>query len=145
MNTIELLKDLTQTTYDSVEGYRKAAEQVDKAAFKRAFERRRDTRRQTLERLNSALQAQGEEPITSASISSQAHQYFLTLSDAVINDDKAVISRIEEGEGYIADEFRDALKKNEDMETSVRLVIEQAYREISEGERFAEMLEENYA
>ena len=145
MTNIELLKDLTQTTYDSVEGYRKAAEKAEKSAFVRAFERRRDTRGQTLERLNSALQAQGEAPITSASLSSQAHQYFLTISDAIVGNDKAIISRVEEGEGYIADEFRDALKKSDEMDPAVRTVIEQAYRDIRDGERFSEMLEEHYA
>ena len=144
MTNISTLKDLTQTTYDSVEGYRKAAEKAEKPSFKRAFERRRDLRAQTLEQLNNALQANDEQPITSTSVSASAHQTWQSISDAFSTGDDAVISRVEEGEDYIAGQFKDALEDDQ-MEASLRMTLEKAYREISEGERFTDMLEEQYA
>ena len=55
-----------------------------------------------------------------------------------------MISRVEEGEDYIAGQFKDALEDDQ-MEASLRMTLEKAYREISEGERFTDMLEEQYA
>ncbi|MEM8725782.1 MAG: DUF2383 domain-containing protein, partial [Pseudomonadota bacterium] len=63
-NAVELLKDLTQTTYDSVEGYRKAAEKAESPTLKHAFSRRSGDRTQILNKMNDARQAKGGQPIT---------------------------------------------------------------------------------
>lgn len=145
MNNIELLKDLTQTTYDSVEGYRKAAETAEKSAFKKAFERRRDMRGKTLQHLNNALLANSQPPITEASVQGEAHQLFLTLTDTFADGDKAVIARVEEGERYIANKFENALAEDSGITPGIRLTLQEAYRDISEGEKFSAMLEEQFA
>ncbi|MDJ0977242.1 MAG: PA2169 family four-helix-bundle protein [Erythrobacter sp.] len=145
MKTIELLKDLTQTTYDSVEGYRKAAEAAEKPAFKKAFERRRDTRAQTLEQLNNALQANSEAPITSASVAGETHRMFLTITDTLTQGDDAIIARVEEGESYLATKFENALANESSLDASMRLTVRDAFRDIREGERFGAMLEKQYA
>ncbi len=145
MTNIELMKELTQTTYDSVEGYRMAAEKSETPGLTRAFERRRDQRAQTLEQLNTALRSNGEQPITSTSITGKSHQYFLTLTDAFANGDKAVIARVEEGEDYIASQFDKALKNDLGDNAPIRMVVEKAFRDIREGERFSDMLNEQFA
>jgi len=145
MNNIEVLKDIAQTTYDSVEGYRKAAEQAEKSVFIKSFERRRDTRMKTLDHLNSALQAKGQSPVTSPSLSGETHQLFLTLSDTIANGDDAVISRVEEGEEYLSAKFENALEKDSGIDASTRLTLQEAYRDVREGKRFSEMLEQQYA
>ncbi|MGB3470061.1 MAG: PA2169 family four-helix-bundle protein [Erythrobacter sp.] len=145
MNNIELLKDLTQTTRDSVDGYRKAAEKAEKPALKRALEQRRDNRAQTLSEMNRALINRGEDPVTDESMSRQAHEVFTSITDAFSNDDSAVVSRVEEGEDYIAGKFRDALEDDAKTDPEIRTVIEKAYKDIREGERFTDMLEQQYA
>jgi uncharacterized protein (TIGR02284 family) len=145
MTDIELLRTLTQTTYDSVEGYREAAENAQKPAFKKAFERRRNARAKTLQHLNNALLANSEKPVTEASVQGEAHQLFLKLADTVSQGDSAVIARVEEGENYLADMFDKALAKDENLDPSIRLALSEAYRDISEGKRFSAMLEEEYA
>lgn len=144
MTNIELLKDLTQTTYDSVEGYRQAAEKAESPAIKQAFVRRSADRAEILNKMNNAMQARGQEPVTSVSIKGSAHQTFLTITDALSDSNEAAIKRVEEGEDYLVGQFRDALEDN-DLEPEMRTLIETAYRDIREGERFSDMLEEQHA
>lgn len=145
MNTIETLKNLTQTTYDSVEGYRNAIDKADSPALKGALERRLNSRRDTLEKLNMALAGRGETQIDSVSMTGSAHQTFQSIAEAFSDSDEAAVERVEEGEDYIADQFKDALKGADDMDTSIRMLIEQAYQEVREGERFSDMLEKQYS
>ncbi len=145
-NTVQLLKDLTQTTYDSVEGYRKAAEKAESPTIKQAFSRRSGDRAQILNKMNDALQSKGEQPITAVSIEGSAHQTFLSIANALTDSNEAAIERVEEGEEYLAEKFRDALTDEDvELDPDTRTLIETAYRDVREGERFADMLEEQYA
>ncbi|TRD10424.1 PA2169 family four-helix-bundle protein [Erythrobacter insulae] len=144
---IETLKTLTQITYDSVEGYRTAAEKSGSSAMKKAFEQRANMRSQTLAKLNNGLLMHKEKPIASVSLSGSVHQTFLKITEAVSNGDKAVIDRVDEGEEFIAENFRRVLNDDEvkDMDLSIRTLIQDTYGEISKGERFANMLEAQFA
>ncbi|QFT77480.1 PA2169 family four-helix-bundle protein [Erythrobacter sp. THAF29] len=144
MSNTDVLKDLTQTTYDSVEGYRKAAEKTENTAIRRAFERRAEQRSRILENLNGALKTNGEKPVTSISMAGSVHQTFLKITEAIGDSTEAAIERVEEGEDYIANKFDDALKRD-DLDAETRSLIEMAFRDIRDGERFSDMLEENYA
>ena len=144
MNNIELLKSLTQNTYDSVQGYRLAFERTDNRALRNAFERRMEQRQQTLEMLNDALAKNGETPITSTSIAGETHQTFLKIVDSLTDGDDAAISRVNEGENYLAGEFNKALERD-DIDASLRALIENASQDVREGNSFSTMLEEQYA
>lgn len=144
MANTNTLKTLTQTTYDSVEGYRSAMEKAESPQLKQALERRYNERGQTLNQLNSKLQQFGEDPITSASMSGQVHQAFLSISETLEGGDEAAAERVEEGEDYIAGQFRDALN-DEQLDAQLKPVIQSAYNEISAGERFGDMIERQYA
>ncbi|MEE4199923.1 ferritin-like domain-containing protein [Erythrobacter sp.] len=143
-NNISTVKDLTQTTYDSVEGYRKAIEKAESPALKNALNERLQSRQETLTKLNSLLMSNGEERIDSSSVTASTHQTFMNIADAFENGNEAAVERVEEGEDYIAGKFRDALEDN-DIDPAFRSVIQQAYQEISAGERFSDMLEKQYA
>ncbi|GMN02858.1 PA2169 family four-helix-bundle protein [Erythrobacter sp. MTPC3] len=145
-NTTEKLKKLTQTTFDSVEGYRKAAEKAESPALKQALERRTGQRQNTLNKLNEALMAGGENAVTSSSTMGQMHQTFLNVTESFSNGDEAAAERVEEGEEYLADQFRDVLEDDENgLDGSTRMIVQNAYSEIREGERFGEMLETQYS
>jgi uncharacterized protein (TIGR02284 family) len=142
-NSIDTLKDLTQTTYDSIEGYRKAIEKAESPALKSALENRLNSRQSTLSKLNDTLVSNGGERIESSSMTASAHQTFLNIADSFENGNEAAVERVEEGEDYIAGQFRNALEDN-DMTPEFRSVVQQAYQEISAGERFSDMLEKQY-
>ncbi len=144
--TVETLKSLTQTTYDSLEGYRKAAEKAESPSLKQALERRTSERSRTLNKLNDALKSNGEEPITSSSAIASMHQSFLNIADTFENGDEAAAERVEEGEDYIAGKFRDVLEDDSnEIDQSSLMIIQSAYREIREGEKFGDMIERQYA
>lgn len=143
-NITETLHDLSQTTYDSVEGYRKAAQVTNNAAIKQAFERRADQRSQTLGKLNDAIQSRGGDPITSLSAGGKVHQMFLSVTEALSDSTEAAIKRVDEGEAYLARKFRDVMSRD-DLDSELRLMLNTIFRDINEGRRFSEMLEEQYA
>lgn len=144
MNKIDTLQSLTQTTYDSVEGYRKAIDTANSPAIKSALQNRLNSRERTLETLNSALEANGGKRVTSTSATASAHQMFMSIADAFEDSDENAIERVEEGEDYIVGQFKDALEDNV-VDTALRSVIETAYQDVRSGERFSDMMEKQYA
>lgn len=142
----DVLKSLAQTTYDSVEGYRKAAEKAESPGLKQALENRARQRALTLGKLNDGLQEVGETPVNEASTSGRMHHFFVSVTDAFQDGDKAAAKRVEEGEDYLAEKFEDALKMDSDkLDAHCRSIIQSAYSEVREGERFGDMLEKHYA
>lgn len=141
MNTT--LKTLTDTAYDSVEGYRKAAERADSPALRQALGERCEKRQQTVDKLNAELERRGEELTTEGTLTGELHQAWLGIADAFENGDEAAAERVEEGEDYLKGKFESALEED-DLDPQERAVISECYAEICEGERFGDMIEKQY-
>lgn len=144
MNNIETLKSLTQATYDSVEGYRTAAEVADAPELKRALRERADQRTRTLNVLNDQLASTGEQPISATSTSGSGHQLWMQISNAFRDGDANAAKQVEEGEDRILDEYREALNEKQ-LDPSTRGIVENVYAEIRSGERFGDMVKKQYA
>ena len=136
-------KTLTDTTFDSVEGYRKAAEKADSPQLKSALRDRAQKREHTLEHMNAELRRQGDELVTKGSVSGDLHQMWTKISDMFENGNEAAAERVEEGEDYIKGKFKSAID-GDDLAVEERAVVEQCYAEICEGERFGDMIEKQY-
>ncbi len=141
--TSSVFKSLTDTTFDSVEGYRKAAEKAESPQLKQALNQRLQQREQTLAQMNAQLERQGEELVTKGTISGSAHQMFASIADAFESGDEAAAERVEEGEDYIRGKFEEALDGDQ-LEASERGVVQQCLGEIREGEQFGDMIERQY-
>ena len=139
----DTLKNLTETTYDSIEGYRKAAEKADSPALKNALSQRREKREQTLSTLNAELSRQGSSPITSGTTQGAVHRLWADITDMFERGDEAAAERVEEGEDHLLGEFKDALD-GQDLAPGEREIVQTCYNEISEGERFGDMIEKRY-
>ena len=139
----DTLKSLTETTYDSVEGYRKAAEKADSPALKTALNQRREKREQTLTTLNAELTRQGTDSVTSGTAQGAAHRLWADITDMFERGDEAAAERVEEGEDHLLGQFKDALD-SQDLAPGEREIVQQCYAEISEGERFGDMIEKQY-
>lgn len=139
----DTLRNLTQTTYDSVEGYRKAAEKADSPALKKALNERLQKRAETLATLNAELTRLGAEPVNSGTPQGAAHRLWVDITDAFSNGDEAAAERVEEGEDHLAGQFKDALD-GQDLDPAEREVVQRCYAEIREGERFGDMIEKQY-
>ncbi|GAA5058897.1 hypothetical protein GCM10023208_25620 [Erythrobacter westpacificensis] len=140
MSANSVLKTLTDTAFDSVEGYRKAAEKAESPHLKDALNRRREQREQTVARLNSEIQRQGGELVTKGTMTGAAHRTWMSIADAFESGDEAAAERVEEGEDYLKDKFKAALD-DDDLDPQSRTVVQQCYAEISEGERFGDMID----
>ena len=136
-------KSLTDTTFDSVEGYRKAAEKADSPQLKQALNQRLQQREQTLRQMNAELERQGDELVTKGTLTGEAHQMFASISDMFESGDEAAAERVEEGEDYIKNKFQEAIESNQ-LEAQERAVVERCYNEICEGEQFGDMIEKQY-
>lgn len=137
--TSTTFKSLTDTTFDSVEGYRKAAEKADSPRLTRALQQRSQQREQTLQQMNTQLRQQGEELVTEGTASGEAHQLWASITTAFGDNDEAAAKRVEEGEDYIAKKFEEALESDQ-LEAQERAVVQQCYDEICQGERFGDVI-----
>lgn len=135
-----VLETLIDTVYDSIEGYRRAAETADSSGLKTVFSNQIDRRRRTLEMLNQELGRLGGQVLTKGTMTGALHQLWLKIADAFENGDEAAIDRVQEGEEHLAGKFEAALDHT-DLEPQTRTVIEQALSEIREGESLANQLD----
>ena len=136
-------KSLTDTTFDSVEGYRKAAEKADSPQLKQALQSRAQQREQVLSQMNAELQRQGDELVTKGTMAGEAHQLWASITSAFEDNDEAAANRVEEGEDYIRGKFESALESG-NLDPQERSIVEQAYAEICNGEQFGDMIERQY-
>ena len=133
-------KSLTDTTFDSVEGYRQAIDKVNNPQLQQALQSRLNQREQTLSQMNAELQRQGDELVTKGTMTGEAHQMWASITSLFENNDESAAERVEEGEDYLKGKFESALK-DDDLDTQERAIVQQCYAEICEGERFGNIVE----
>ena len=138
-----LFKSLTDTTFDSVEGYRRASAKADNPQLKQALQQRCGQREQTLRQMNAELERQGDELVTKGTLTGEAHQMWQSITSAFESDDEAAAERVEEGEDYIKGKFEAALNSDQ-LEASERDIVQRGYQEICEGERFGDMVAKQF-
>jgi uncharacterized protein (TIGR02284 family) len=136
-------KSLTDTTFDSVEGYRKAADKADSPQLKQALQQRCEQREQTLQQMNAELQRQGAELVTEGTLAGEAHQVWQSITSAFESDDEAAAERVEEGEDYLRGKFEAALESDQ-LEAQERAIVQQGYDDICQGERFGDIVSQQY-
>lgn len=138
-----IFKSLVDTTFDSVEGYRKAADKADSPQLKAALKDRLGKREETLAALNGELQRQGDELVTSGTVTGAAHRVWTDISDIFDHSDEAAAERVEEGEDYLKKKFEEALD-HADLAAEERAVAQQCFAEIQDGERFGDTIAKQY-
>lgn len=138
-----VFKSLTDTTFDSVEGYRKAAELADSPQLTQALQQRCQQREQTLQQMNAELERQGDELVTKGTLTGDMHQMWQSITSAFESNDEAASERVEEGEDYLKGKFEAALDSNQ-LEAQERAIVQQGYDDICAGERFGDSIERQY-
>ncbi|MDQ1154992.1 PA2169 family four-helix-bundle protein [Brevundimonas sp. SORGH_AS_0993] len=107
---IKVLNGLIETTLDSADGYREAAQQTNDAHYRALFERRAAERQQIADDLSAAVRSLGGDPESDGSILAKAHRAFLDVKHALLRNDDSVVGSINSGEGFIADKYDKALE-----------------------------------
>jgi uncharacterized protein (TIGR02284 family) len=129
---IKVLNGLIETTIDSADGYREAAEETDDGRYRELFERRSFERREVASTLQSTVRALGGDPEDDGSILAKAHRAFLDIKHALIRNEQAVVNSVENGEDHIKARFERALE-DQDLSATTRETIRRCYVSVKAG------------
>jgi uncharacterized protein (TIGR02284 family) len=130
---ISVLNSLIETTIDSVDGYRRSAQEATNSRFSSAFLERANEREQVVSQLRERVRALGGNPEDDGSVLAAAHRAFLSLRDKVTGaDDEAVIAEVDHGESYLNGKWETALQDGE-LSAETRNVVQQCYSSVREG------------
>ncbi|ODP37801.1 ferritin-like domain-containing protein [Sphingomonas turrisvirgatae] len=131
--SLTVLKTLTDTLADSVNGYRDAAQHVEAAEFRQLFTQLGDDRNQALSDLKAEVARLGGSVDSDGSTLGYLHQRWLDFKASVTGrDDKAIIDEVERGEDYLKDKFETALNADS-LDPATRAPIERAYASVRQG------------
>jgi uncharacterized protein (TIGR02284 family) len=124
---ISVLNELIETSKDGANGFRAAAEAVQRADAKALF----TSRVPIIERAAAELQAEvrrlGGDPETTGSVAASVHRGWIGLKSAITGkDDAAILTECERGEQLAVTKYEDALEK--DLPADVRALVERQYR-----------------
>jgi uncharacterized protein (TIGR02284 family) len=129
-NDVDLLKSLTTTLIDSVNGYRDAAENTRSANLRDLFLESAVERQLAVERLQETIRELGGEIDDDPSVLGQAHQRWLDLRTLIQGeDDDAVLAEVERGESYLQQKFQESVD-DDSVGGEARRAIEQAYESV---------------
>ena len=129
---IHVLNSLIETTIDSVDGYREAARETDKATYRTLFEARSFERQQVTADLQGAVRTLGGEPEDDGTILAKAHRAFLDVKHALLRDEQAVVNSVETGEDFIKGKFEAALEDSA-VSATTRETIRRAWTTVKDG------------
>ena len=130
---ITVLNGLIETTIDSVDGYRRSAQEATNSRFSSAFLERANEREQVVSKLRDAVRSMGGNPEDDGSVLAAAHRAFLSLKDKVTgSDDAAIIGEVDHGESYLANKWEAALK-DDALSQQTRSLVQQCYDSVREG------------
>ena len=130
---ISVLNGLIETTIDSVDGYRRSAQEATNSRFSAAFLDRANEREQIVSQLRERVRALGGNPEDDGSVLAAAHRAFLSLRDSVTgSDDAAVIAEVDHGESYLAGKWEAALGDGE-LSPETRSLVQRCYDSVREG------------
>ena len=128
-----ILKTLTTTLNDSINGYRDAADNAEGSRFQQLFRDNADERSLVAEELRQEVRRLGGEPDDDGSVLGSVHQRFLDLKAAVMGrDDKAIINEVERGEDYLKAKFKAAVE-DDSLSPQSKAVVERAYQSVLKG------------
>jgi uncharacterized protein (TIGR02284 family) len=130
---ITVLNSLIETTLDSIDGYRRSAEEATSGRFASEFMQRAEERRRVVEELQQEVRRLGATPEDDGSVLAAAHRAFLTIRDRVTgSDDKAVLAEVDRGETYLDEKWQAALRDDQ-LSPETRSVITRNYDSIRAG------------
>jgi uncharacterized protein (TIGR02284 family) len=142
---ISVLNGLIETTIDSVDGYRRAAQEATSSRFSQQFLERANEREQIVSKLREEVRRLGGNPEDDGSVLASAHRAFLSLRDKITGtDDTAVVAEVDHGESYLNGKWETALQDGQ-LSPQTRQVIQQCYDSVREGRDTFRRLHEDMA
>jgi uncharacterized protein (TIGR02284 family) len=123
-HAVKVLNSLIETTLDSANGYRDAAEGADSPPIRSLLAQKASTREELSRRLQSEVRSFGGEPETDQSAMGKAHNVFTELKGKIMGrDDESVLAEVDRGESFIEEKF-EAASRDPELPDHVRRLIE---------------------
>lgn len=128
---VHTLNSLIETTLDSANGYKEAADNTETPEFRAMFAERSSRRLDLARQLQNEVRSFGGDPEDDQSLLGKAHNKFVDLKNALTGgpNDKAVIDEVERGEDVIKGKYEAAMRED-DLPANVRELITSAYASI---------------
>ena len=138
------LNELIETCKDGQEGFKQAAEGVERSDLKSLFFEFSQQRAHFAGELQEMVQSLGEEPETSGSTAGALHRGWINLKAAITGkDEQAVLNECERGEDSAKNTYKDALEKP--FPTAILNVIRDQYESIQMAHDRVKALRDSYA
>ena len=132
-DNLTILKTLTSTLNDSVNGYREAAEHAESEQYREIFRTNAGERERVAGEIAGEVRRLGGTADKDGTVLGKTHQIFLDLKAAITGrDDKAIINEVERGEDYLKEKFEMALKAD-DLSPESRVTVERAFQSVRQG------------
>jgi uncharacterized protein (TIGR02284 family) len=130
---ITVLNSLIETTIDSVDGYRRSAQEATSSRFSAAFLERANEREQVVSQLRDRVRQLGGNPEDDGSVLAAAHRAFLSLRDKITgSDDTAVVAEVDHGESYLNGKWEAALRDDR-LSAETRSLVQSCYDSVRRG------------
>ena len=128
-DAISTLNGLIETCKDGQEGFKTAAEGVQRSDLKSLFHEFSQQRAKFAGELQSLVRTLGGDPENSGSVAGTLHRGWIDIKSAVTGrDDEAILNECERGEDSAKDAYKSALK--EGLPANVRSTVETQYQSI---------------
>ena len=142
---ISVLNGLIESTIDSVDGYRRSAQEATSSRFSAQFLERANERDQIVSKLRDEVRRLGGNPEDDGSVLASAHRAFLSLKDKITgSDDQAIVAEVDHGESYLNGKWEAALQDDR-LSPQARQVIQQCYDSVRQGRDTFRRLHEDMA
>ena len=127
-HAVKILNSLIETTLDSANGYKEAAERADSPRYKTLFAERSQSRLELTRQLQDEVRSFGGEPQDGQSILGKLHNKYVDLKATLTpgSDDKTVIAEVERGEDVIKAKYEHAAR-DERLPPAARTLVASAY------------------
>lgn len=142
--TIRILNSVTKALIDSSQGYQACAEVCeDNYKLQSEFARRRKERNEIISEFQNHVRELGGAPAETGSLSGAVHRGFTRFSSLFRDDEVAAISALDDGEEFLAEKIEDKLK-DYIVDNSTAELLTKAHLAAKKGERFADMIGQNF-
>ena len=129
---ISTLNGLIETCRDGQEGFKQAAEGIDRTDLKSLFYEYSQQRASFVGDLQSLVQTLGGDPEQSGSLAGSLHRGWINIKSAVTGkDEEAILNECERGEDSAKNMYKEALEQQ--LPDYIRQTVEQQYSGVKEA------------